>query len=143
MPLRNKRAELYREKYGRSVGNGCLFLSEAGHPVSYHMLWSNFNKVSNHPEFSGKRFCPKMLRHAWATYYVYLAHKNEGLLHHEYVYNVTHADHLRKFMGHTDVETTFRHYVHVVQDWVQEGVMEKIIEEENRRLESVVVDLAP
>jgi site-specific recombinase XerD len=143
MPLRNKRAELYREKYGKSVGNNCLFLSESGRPVSYGMLWKSFNKVSELPEFSGKRFCPKMLRHAWASYYVYLALKKEGLLHSEYVYNLIHDDHLRKFIGHTDVITTYRNYVHVVHDFVQEGVMEKVIEEENKKLEAVMYNLAP
>jgi site-specific recombinase XerD len=143
IPLRNKRAELYSEKYGKSVGNNCLFLSEDGWPVSYYMLWTHFNRVSKHPEFSGKRFCAKMLRHAWATYYVYLVLKDMGLLHSVYVHNVEHDDHLRKFIGHTDVITTYRNYVHVVHDLVKEGVMEKIIEEENKKLEAEVFDLAP
>jgi site-specific recombinase XerD len=143
MPERNRRAEIYREKHKVGPGNNCLFISVQGCPVTYDMLIYHFNKVAKHPEYVKRPFTPKMLRHSWATYYVYLELKKDGKLNSGYEYNYVHDEYLRKYMGHSDITTTYKYYVHLVQICFRKDVMGKILEEANRELNSIVEDLAP
>ena len=87
MPLRNERAKLYREKHGVSPSDDCLFLSKKGRPITYSMLYDHFKKIEAHPDYVSKSFTPKMLRHSWATYFVYEALKKDKSLNSDYVYN--------------------------------------------------------
>ncbi len=143
MPERNRRAELYRKKLskGRSPSNDCLFLAEDGRPVSYDMLYSHFKNVAQHPDYVKKPFTPKMLRHSWATYYVYELLKAEGTLNSDYVYNAAHDTYLREFMGHTDIDTTYKFYVHLVHIYFNKDVVSKLLEEADRELNSAIVDV--
>jgi len=147
MPERVKRAKLYAENNelgnGRSPSNNCLFLSKEGRPVTYGMLIDHFNKVAKHPDYIKRPFTPKMLRHSWATYYVYHALKAENSLHNDYVYNVAHDDYLRKFMGHEDLDTTYRFYVHIVHIYARKDVMGILLEEADAELNLKVVALVP
>jgi len=142
MPLRNKRAQLYGEIHGLSPSDDCLFFCQRGRPVTYTMLWDHFKKIKTHPGYVDKPFTPKMLRHSWATYFVYEALKEKNRLNSDYVYDSVNADYMRKFMGHTDVETTYKHYVHVVQVYTRKDVMQRLIEEADSELNSIVVALA-
>lgn len=147
MPERVERAKLCSEnkKNGtrQSPSNNCLFLSKDGKPVTYGMLIAHFNKVAKHPDYVKRPFTPKMLRHAWATYYVYHSLKDDNCLHNDYVYNTAHDDYLRKFMGHEDLDTTYRFYVHIVHTYARKDVMGKLLEEANAELNAEVVALAP
>lgn len=146
MPERARRAELFRDDEnlgnGQSPSNKCLFLSKEGRPVTYGMLIHHFNQIADHPDYVKKPFTPKMLRHSWATYFVYEALKKDNDLHNDYVYNAAHDQHLRMFMGHTDVTTTYKSYVHLVHIYARKDVMGKLIEEADKELNTVIVGLA-
>jgi site-specific recombinase XerD len=123
MPERQKRAELYRQRWGVSPPNNVLFLSEDGTPVTYKMLHSHFGKVASHPDFPRDRMTPYMLRHAFATYFVLRHLQAMNRLEQPYVYDVAVDDELRKFMGHNDINTTYKHYVHLVNRFVRDDLI--------------------
>lgn len=146
MPERTRRAELFRDDKklgnGQSPSNKHLFLSKEGRPVTYGMLIEHFNQIADHPDYVKKPFTPKMLRHSWATYFVYEALKKDNDLHRDYVYNAAHDYHLRMFMGHTDVTITYKFYVHLAHIYARKDVMGKLIEEADNELKTVIFALA-
>lgn len=129
IPLRRERAEIHYEKNGVSPRNNQLFLSSDGVVVTPYMLRYNFAKVvpvdrmedgaeqkdSRHAVvFHGRKYTPRMLRHSCATYFVYERLKKEGRVGKEYVYDPVIDEDLRKMLGHEDVGTTYKYYVHLV-----------------------------
>lgn len=124
IPLRRERAELYFQKYKISPNNNTLFLTRDGEVVDYDRLRYAFGKVvpksrsipAEAPvsRFSGTKYKPSMLRHSCATYFVYEHLKQQKLLGKPYLYDPTVDDKLRRMLGHEDVETTYKYYVHLV-----------------------------
>jgi site-specific recombinase XerD len=124
IPLRRERAELYYKKYGISPKNDQLFLSEEGRVVNAYMLRYNFAKVVERARalplegsnlvFTGRRYNPRMLRHSCATYFVYEHLKKFNQLGKPYRYDPAVDEKLRRILGHEDVETTYKYYVHLV-----------------------------
>lgn len=144
MPERNRRVQLYSKNFGNGQcpSDDCLFITKEGRPVNYDMLYTHFRKISEHPDYVKKPFTPKMLRHSWATYYVYEALKAAGSLDSDYTYNAVHDAYLREYMGHTDIATTYKHYVHVVQVYARKDVMGKLIEKADKELNAKMIALA-
>ncbi len=112
MPERTKRAKLFRENHGYYPEEH-LFLSRDGDPVTYKMLITHFAKVARHPDYPRDRFTPYMLRHAWATYTVLYFAENHGWLGKLDHRDITLEHILKLFMGHEDIGTTYKHYVHL------------------------------
>jgi len=126
MPERTKRAKLFREQRGY-FPNEHLFLSRDGDPVTYKMLITHFAKVARHSDYPRERFTPYMLRHAWATYTVLYFAERRGWLgkidHHD-----IRLEHLLKlFMGHEDLGTTYKYYVHLAYLFNEGGVTGDLI----------------
>ncbi len=128
MPLRQERARRYADAHnGRPPGNDILFLTEAGVPVTYPMLYEAFAKVTDHPRWIKERtdettgevirrrryetFTPYMLRRAWATYHVLNFAKKQGTLPNVHDMNLVLANELKYWLGHEDVKTAYEHYV--------------------------------
>lgn len=123
IPLRRERAENYKKRYGIYPPNDALFLAANGDIVTYRMLSHNFGSVIDRAqamrlEYKGQAFTAKMLRHMFATYFVYEALKKRGRLGQPYVYDAALDDQLRRWMGHESVETTYEYYVHLVNRFV-------------------------
>ncbi len=124
IPIRRKRAELYARRNGISPPNSALFLSSSGYVVNYDSLYRAFRKVaeiaSEHRVLGGNvgytkaSFGARMLRHACATYFVVDALKKRNRLDRPYVYDASIDNDLRELLGHEDVETTYKYYVHLV-----------------------------
>jgi len=124
IPYRRARAELYYKKHGISPRNDQLFLSEEGRVVNAYMLRYNFAKVvqkartglpgSQDMVFTGRSYTPRMLRHSCATYFVYEHLKKFNQLGKPYRYDPSVDEKLRRMLGHNDVETTYKYYVHLV-----------------------------
>lgn len=124
IPVRRERAQIYFEKHGISPRNDQLFLSAEGRVVNAYMLRYNFAKVVQKaygiapkvPEatFTGRRYTPRMLRHSCATYFVYEHLKKANQLGKPYRYEPAVDEKLRRMLGHNDVETTYKYYVHLV-----------------------------
>ena len=124
IPYRRARAELYYKKHGISPRNDQLFLSEEGRVVNAYMLRYNFAKVvrkarttcaeSEKHTFTGRGYTPRMLRHSCATYFVYEHLKKFNQLGKPYRYDPAVDEKLRRMLGHNDVETTYKYYVHLV-----------------------------
>ncbi|MBK9623039.1 MAG: site-specific integrase [Rhodocyclaceae bacterium] len=129
IPLRRQRAELFRAMHGVSPPNSVLFLNQAGHEVTYQMIYRHFAKV---PEvasqaksaYKGKRYTPRMLRHACATYFVYDALKKKNRLGDAPVYDASLDEELRKLLGHEDVKTTYMYYVHLVNRFFYDDLLQ-------------------
>lgn len=124
IPRRRERAELYYKKHGISPKNDQLFLTEEGRVVNAYMLRYNFAKVVERARalplegsnivFTGRRYNPRMLRHSCATYFVYEHLKKFNQLGKPYRYDPAVDEKLRRILGHEDVETTYKYYVHLV-----------------------------
>ena len=123
IPLRRERAELYKKRVGIYPPNDALFLAANGDIVTYRMLSHNFRSVIDRAkamglEYKGRAFTAKMLRHMFATYFVYEVLKQRGRLGQPYAYDAALDDQLRRWMGHESVETTYEYYVHLVNRFV-------------------------
>jgi site-specific recombinase XerD len=124
IPRRRERAEIYYKKHGISPKNDQLFLTEEGRVVNAYMLRYNFAKVVERARalpldgpnlvFTGRRYNPRMLRHSCATYFVYEHLKKFNQLGRPYRYDPAVDEKLRRILGHEDVETTYKYYVHLV-----------------------------
>lgn len=124
IPVRRHRAELHRQKYGVTPNNQMLFLTKEGEPVKSHRMRYAFGKVctlaraaageADDKQFSGRRYNPRMLRHSFATYFVYEHLKSQDLIGKPYQYNPAVDEKLRRMLGHSDIETTYKFYVHLV-----------------------------
>ncbi|OWW18044.1 integrase [Noviherbaspirillum denitrificans] len=124
IPVRRERADLHFAKYGISPSNSALFLAANGEIVNADRLRHAFSKavqksralplgVAGHG-FTGRKYTPRMLRHSCATYFVYEHLKRNKLLGRPYQYDPSVDDRLRRMLGHEDVGTTYKYYVHLV-----------------------------
>lgn len=133
IPIRRVRAEFYYKRHGISPRNDQLFLSEEGRVVNAYMLRYNFAKVVqkgragrlNNQEaiFTGKKYTPRMLRHSCATYFVYEHLKKLDQLGKPYRYDPAVDEKLRRMLGHNDIETTYRYYVHLVNQFHHDDLL--------------------
>ena len=124
MPERVKRAVRYQERNnGKMPPNNALFLSENGTVVTPKMVRDSFNKVAQDPRCPEKKITPKMFRHAFATYFVLDRLEQYDLLGKSYVYNAVIDTELREWMGHENIETTYKHYVHLVNRYFYNGLL--------------------
>jgi site-specific recombinase XerD len=134
MPERQRRAEVYRQLHGVSPPNSVLFIAEDGTPVTYKMLYDHFKKVASHPDFPLSRMTPYMLRHAFATYFVLEQIKAKNRFGQPYLYDAAADEALRGFMGHNDIDTTYRHYVHLVNRFVQDDLIYDLQKQQTQEL---------
>lgn len=124
IPLRRERAQIYYQRSGISPSNDQLFLTEDGDVVNDYMLRYNFAKVVRKGNaspstgsdvlFTGRKYTPRMLRHSCATYFVLGHLKLTNRLGKPYRYDPEVDEALRRLLGHADIETTYRYYVHLV-----------------------------
>ncbi|AEY65754.1 site-specific integrase [Clostridium sp. BNL1100] len=132
MPKRVERATLFREKHGVMPPNSALFISKNGIIVTRKMLRDNFLKVTEIDECPEKKITPYMLRHSFATYFVFNALKQCDLLGKAYAYNAIIDQSLREWMGHTDIDTTYKYYVHLVNRYFYNDLLEDLNKDENK-----------
>jgi integrase len=121
--MRRERAELHKKRHDIYPPSDALFLAANGDIVTYRMLSYNFASVVERAnamgmDYKGQSFTAKMLRHLFATYFVYDALKKANRLGKPYIYDAALDDQLRRWMGHESVETTYRYYVHLVNRFV-------------------------
>jgi hypothetical protein len=132
LPLRRQRASIYFEKQGISPPNSALFLTAGGNIVTYQILHYHFSKVvinaakSTSKIYKGRRFNSRMLRHTCATYFVYEALKQKNRLGHSFVYDAALDEELRGMLGHNDIKTTLQYYVHLVNRFVYDDLLQDL-----------------
>lgn len=124
IPLRRVRAELYFKKHRISPSNDTLFLTGDGEIVDNNKLRYAFAKAVTKSrslpsdalgdKFTGSKYTPRMLRHSCATYFIYEHLKQQNLLGKPYRYDPSVDEKLRRMLGHEDIETTYKYYVHLV-----------------------------
>lgn len=141
MPLRTDRAEKYRQKHGVMPPNNVLFLSENGTIVTRKMLRDNLLKVAKKDESPEKKLNPYMFRHAFATYFVLDALMHYNLLGKSYVYNAVIDHELREWMGHTDVDTTYKYYVHLVNRYFHNDLLHDLSNPDNKEILNIIREL--
>jgi integrase len=135
MPERVKRAARYQERNnGKMPPNNALFLSENGKVVTQKMLRDNFNKVAQDPRCPEKKITPYMFRHAFATYFILDRLKQYEMLGRAYVYNAVIDAELREWMGHENIETTYKHYVHLVNRYFHNGLLDVLEDPINKEI---------
>jgi len=130
MPERIERVKRL-DKQGKEIPSiSHLFIDIEGKPVTYSMLRDAFADILKHPARpEGLLRCrAKMLRHAFATYFVYNALKRKGALGKPYIYDIQIDEQLRYYMGHSRVETTYKFYVHLAGFLSAEDVMGPMVE---------------
>jgi site-specific recombinase XerD len=138
MPKRAERAALYRKKHGMMPPNIALFLSKSGDVVTRKMLRDNFLKVAMEEECPENRLTPYMFRHSFATYFVFGALKKSNLLGRAYVYNAVIDQALREWMGHNDIDTTYKYYVHLVNRYFHNDLLDDIYKDENKAIFDII-----
>lgn len=132
LPLRRERAILYYRKHGISPPNSALFLTAEGTIVTYPTLYYHFSKIPikaaelNPKTYKGRRFSACMLRHTCATYFVYEALQQKKRLGQSFVYDASLDEELRKMLGHKDVKTTLEYYVHLVNRFVHDDLLQDL-----------------
>lgn len=136
IPLRRERAELYIKRHGISPPNSILFLAEDGEVIDNDKLYYEFKKVvmlsssmvgsGANGEFTGKKYNARMLRHSCATYFVYGHLKQQNLIGKPYVYDPAVDEKLRRMLGHTSVETTYKYYVHLVNRYHSDDLLKDL-----------------
>ncbi len=141
MPKRAERAALYCKKHGVMPPNTALFLTKKGDIVTRKMLSDNFTKVALKDECPEKRLTPKMLRHSFATYFVFNMLKKNNLLGKAYVYNAVIDDALREWMGHTDIAITYKYYVHLINRYFHNDLLDDIHDEKNKEILNAIATL--
>ncbi|WP_338652956.1 site-specific integrase [Lysinibacillus sp. Y5S-8] len=125
LPERVKRAARYQERNnGKMPPNNVLFLTENGTVVTPKMLRDNFNKVAQNHTCPEKKITPYMFRHAFATYFILDRLQATNMLGKAYVYNAVIDAELREWMGHENIGTTYKHYVHLVNRYFYNGLLE-------------------
>lgn len=135
MPERVIRAARYQERNkGKMPPNNVLFLSENGTVVTPKMLRDNFNKVAKDSRCPEKRITPYMFRHAFATYFILDRLKQFEMLGKEYVYNAVIDAELREWMGHTDIGTTYKYYVHLINRYFHNGLLDMLEDPINQEI---------
>jgi integrase len=136
IPLRRERAHLHYNKHGISPSNATLFLAADGEVINADRLRYAFDKAvlksrvlpPNAPGhgFTGTKYTPKMLRHSCATYFVYAHLKRNKLLGKTYQYDPAVDDKLRRMLGHSDIGTTYKYYVHLVNRFHSEDLLQDL-----------------
>lgn len=135
MPEWVKRAAKYQERnHGKMPPNNALFLSENGRIVTRKMLRDKLNKVAQDPRCPEKKITPKMFRHSFATYFILDRLEQYNLLGKAYVYNAVIDAELREWMGHEDIETTYKYYVHLINRYFHNGLLNDLEDPVNREL---------
>lgn len=135
MPERVKRAARYLERNnGEMPPNDALFLSEKGTIVTRKMLRDNFNKVAEDPRCPEKKITPKMFRHTFATYFILDRLQQYNLLGKAYVYNAVIDAELREWMGHEDIGTTYKYYVHLINRYFHNGLLHDLDDPVNKEI---------
>jgi len=135
MPEWIKRAASYQERNnGKMPPNSALFLSENGTIVTQKMLRDNFNKVAQDSRCPEKRITPYMFRHAFATYFVLDRLEQYNLLGKAYVYNAVVDAELREWMGHEDIGTTYKYYVHLINRNFHNGLLDVLDDPINKEI---------
>lgn len=135
MPERVKRAARYQERNnGKMPPNNALFLSENGTVVTPKMLRDKFNKVAQDSMCPEKKITPYMFRHAFATYFVLDRLKHYNLLGKAYMYNAVIDAELREWMGHEDIGTTYKYYVHLVNRYFHNGLLDVLDDPVNKEI---------
>ncbi len=123
MPERQKRALIYREKHGVNPPNSVLFISKDGVIVTRKMLADNLKKAHKKAGIHERKLTAGMLRHSFATYFVLEALKKKNMLGKPYVYDAVIDDELRRWMGHSNIGTTYQYYVHLVNAAVTDDLV--------------------
>jgi integrase len=129
IPLRRERAKIYAAKHGISPSNSVLFLTAEGVPANYPLIRYNFGRITKKADlvspkkFMARKFTARMLRHTCATYFVYEGLKQRKLLGKPYIYDAAMDEELRKLLGHVDVTTTYKYYVHMVNRFVHDDLL--------------------
>lgn len=133
IPLRRERAKLFAARNGISPPNSVLFLTAEGYPVNYSILHHHFSKVVQRsnanvaegegPVYRRRKFTARMLRHTCATYFVFEALKKNNMLGRSYVYDAAVDEDLRLLLGHEDVGTSYKYYVHLANRFFQEDLL--------------------
>lgn len=141
MPLRVERAEKYKQRYGVYPSVNALFLSVDGRIVTRKMLRDNFNKAAAKDSCPVKKLYPYQLRHAFATYFVFDRLKALNLLGKKHEYNAVIDDELRRWMGHTDVKTTYKYYVDASNRYLREDLLTVLEKPENKELLDAILKL--
>ncbi|MBT0651549.1 tyrosine-type recombinase/integrase [Geomobilimonas luticola] len=142
MPERIRRARLFYKKHGKNPSNQYLFLSQKGYIVTYDMIQSHFSKVGKCEHYSGHRFTARMLRHHFATYFIYDRLQKSGMLGNN-AYQPHIDEELRQMMGHADVGTTYKFYVDLIQVLDFEGSVIKVLDEYFDTTSRLVGELVP
>lgn len=129
LPVRRERALQYLEKHGVSPRNDHLFLNKDGLIVNAKMLRDNFASALERARATGlvgenvKKYTPRTLRHSCATYFVYEHLKRSDELGKKYTYNPVVDEQLRRMLGHENIETTYKFYVHLVNRYHHEDLL--------------------
>ncbi|MEK4083541.1 tyrosine-type recombinase/integrase [Psychrobacillus sp. FSL K6-1415] len=135
MPERVKRAARYQERNnGEMPPNNALFLSKNGKVVTPKMLQDNFDKVAKDSRCPEKKITPYMFRHAFATYFILDRLKQYKLLGKAYAYNAVIDAELREWMGHENISTTYKYYVHLVNRYFHNGLLEILDDPINKEI---------
>jgi integrase len=149
IPLRRERAELHKKKYGIYPPNTALFLNDRGEIITYRMMSYQFSKVADKAKdgglpYQGDKFDARMLRHMFATYYVYKALERKGRIGKSYEYDPSLDEELRKWMGHEDIETTYKYYVHLINSFIKMDILQDIAQsniDDNSRALAVALEI--
>ncbi len=136
IPIRQARVRKYRSRMGVSPPNSALFLTEDGYIVTYPILYYHFSKIGqklkeitvrgNLLVYSQDLFGARMLRHTCATYFVIDALRLKMMLGKPYVYDAGIDEDLRELLGHSDVGTTYKYYVHMINRMHGEDLLKEL-----------------
>lgn len=77
---------------------------------------------------------PYMLRHAFATYFVLHQLIAKNRLGQPYLYDAAVDQLLREFLGHADINTTYKYYVHLVNRFVQDDLIFDLQKHQNKEI---------
>lgn len=139
MPERVKRAEKFQERNnGKMPPNNVLFLSKNGTIVTPKMIRDNFDKVAQDSRCPEEKITPYMFRHAFATYFILDRLKHSDMLGKAYVYNAAIDAELREWMGHKNIGTTYKYYVHLVNRYFHNGLLELLENPVNQEILKVL-----
>lgn len=129
------RAARYQERNnGKMPPNDALFLSENGKIVTQKMLRDNLNKVAQDPRCPEKKITPYMFRHAFATYFILDRLTQYNLLGKAYVYHAVIDAELREWMGHKDIDTTYKYYIHLINRYFHNGLLDDLDDPVNQEI---------
>lgn len=136
MPIRRIRSRKYRARVGVSPPNSALFLTKDGYIVDYRILYYHFSKIGRKVKecqifsekivYSQEVYGARMLRHTCATYFVIDSLRLKNMLGKPYFYDAGIDEDLRQLLGHSDVETTYKYYVHLINRMHGEDLLQEL-----------------